>query len=148
MEKLNLVFEGKDESGNRVLMDDDGLLIKNIGDSSMKLELYTCSGGINGELGMPVIEIPKYKERLHELYRLVDETTAEEHYKYQLLGRLRDDCDYYLGYGGRNAKHLWATNVEEQIAKMKEIYNWFANDRKPEWLTFEQIYEYEQRMIN
>ncbi len=66
--------------------------------------------------------------------------------KYMLLGRLRSDCDYFLGNGGRNEKVLWAGNVHDQIEKMKELWNSFPEDLKPEWLTMEQIIEYQMRM--
>ena len=36
---------------------------------------------------------------------------------YVLLDRLRADCDYFLGAGGRSEKHLWAGNVHAQIKK-------------------------------
>ena len=49
---------------------------------------------------------------------------------YRLLDRLRTDCDYYLGAGGRSEKHLWAGSVEKQIAKMRELYA--ALPEKPE----------------
>ena len=32
---------------------------------------------------------------------------------YRLLSRLKADCDYFLGAGGRAEKHLWAGNVRE-----------------------------------
>ena len=63
---------------------------------------------------------------------------------YRLLSRLKDDCDYFLGAGGRAEKHLWAGNVDEQIAKMRELYA--ALPEKPEWLTLEDIDRYAQRM--
>lgn len=63
---------------------------------------------------------------------------------YFLLSRLKDDCDYFLGAGGRAEKHLWAGNVDEQIAKMRELYA--ALPEKPEWLTLEDIDRYAQRM--
>ena len=64
--------------------------------------------------------------------------------EYRLLGRLKADCDYFLGAGGRAEKHLWAGNVREQIAKMRELYA--ALPEKPEWLTQEDIDRYAQRM--
>ena len=64
--------------------------------------------------------------------------------EYRLLGRLKADCDYFLGTGGRAEKHLWAGNVREQIAKMRELYA--ALPEKPEWLTPEDIDRYAQRM--
>ena len=63
---------------------------------------------------------------------------------YFLLSRLKDDCEYFLGAGGRAEKHLWAGNVREQIAKMRELYD--ALPEKPEWLTQEDIERYAQRM--
>lgn len=64
--------------------------------------------------------------------------------EYRLLGRLKADCDCFLGTGGRAEKHLWAGNVREQIAKMRELYA--ALPEKPEWLTPEDIDRYAQRM--
>ena len=63
---------------------------------------------------------------------------------YQLLSRLKADCDYFLDAGGRAEKHLWAGNVDGQIAKMRELYT--ALPEKPEWLTMEDIDRYAQRM--
>ena len=63
---------------------------------------------------------------------------------YFLLSRLKDDCEYFLGAGGRAEKHLWAGTVREQIAKMRELYA--ALPEKPEWLTQEDIDHYAQRM--
>ena len=66
---------------------------------------------------------------------LVEEPVAETvpynyENEYRLLGRLKADCDYFLGAGGRAEKHLWAGNVREQIAKMRELYA--ALPEKPE----------------
>jgi len=36
---------------------------------------------------------------------------ANSGFKYQLLGRMKQDCEYFLGNGARNIKHLWADNV-------------------------------------
>ena len=61
-----------------------------------------------------------------------------------LLDRLRADCDYFLGAGGRSEKHLWAGNVHAQIKKMRELYD--ALPKKPEWLTAEAIDRYAAQM--
>ena len=63
---------------------------------------------------------------------------------YVLLDRLRADCDYFLGAGGRSEKHLWAGNVHTQIKKMRELYD--ALPEKPEWLTAEAIDRYAAQM--
>lgn len=61
-----------------------------------------------------------------------------------LLDRLRADCDYFLGAGGRSEKHLWAGSVYAQIKKMRELYD--ALPEKPEWLTTEAIDRYAAQM--
>lgn len=68
-------------------------------------------------------------------------------FNYMMLSRLQLDCKYYLGYGNRNKKHLWADTVEEHIAYMKELYNGFSEDEKPEWITLDDIENYEQEMM-
>ena len=60
------------------------------------------------------------------------------------MDRLRADCDYFLGAGGRSEKHLWAGNVYAQIKKMRELYD--ALPEKPEWLTAEAIDRYAAQM--
>lgn len=65
-------------------------------------------------------------------------------FNYMLLCRLKSDCEYYLNYGGRNAKSLWAKDEQAQIDKMREIYD--SLKIKPKWLTMEQIDEYAARM--
>ena len=71
-----------------------------------------------------------------------DEPTPEEKYNYMLLSRLKQDCDYYLGYGNRNKRHLWAEDEQEQIEKMKELWSSFSDDKKPEWLTWDELLGY------
>jgi len=68
-------------------------------------------------------------------------------FRYQLLDRMRMDCEYYLGNGNRSSKHLWAENEKTQIENMKILWNSFAADEKPTWLSYEKILEYEKQMI-
>lgn len=66
-------------------------------------------------------------------------------HSYMLLSRLQQDCEYYLHFGNRDAKHcLWAGNEQEQINKMRELYD--SLPEKPEWLTREQIDNYAAQM--
>lgn len=75
----------------------------------------------------------------------LSEANEEKSHDYMLLDRLRSDCDYYLGAGSGAEKHLWARDVESQIAKMREL--WDGLEEKPEWLTPEDIDGYERRML-
>ncbi len=71
----------------------------------------------------------------------------DETFPYRMLDRLRLDCEYYLGNGGRHAKHLWATdNEREHIDIMKALWERLPEDGKPDWLPYEKILEYEEQM--
>lgn len=56
------------------------------------------------------------------------------------------DCEYFLGFGRGAVKHLYYGNVPEHIAEMKKIWNELKE--KPEWLSFEEILNYEKEMLN
>ena len=64
--------------------------------------------------------------------------------EYRLLSRLKSDCEYFLGEGARAEKHLWAGSVEKQIEKMRELYDQLHE--KPEWLSKQDIDNYERQM--
>lgn len=67
-------------------------------------------------------------------------------FKYRLLSRLQQDCKYFLGNGNGTEKHLWAGNVDDQIKMMKDLYNSFSDNQKPEWISMEEIEGYEKEM--
>ena len=71
---------------------------------------------------------------------------SSENYRLKLLNRLCVDCIYFLGYGDRNIKHLWAGNIPDHIEAMKIIFNSFPDDKKPQWITVDQINKYETEM--
>jgi len=77
----------------------------------------------------------------------VSEAADGGDFNYRLLGRLQSDCEYFLGNGGGSERSLWADTVEEQIAKMKELWNGLPKDGKPEWLSMEEIEKYEKDML-
>ena len=65
-------------------------------------------------------------------------------FEYRMLGRLQSDCEYYLGFGGRCAKHLWAGSEKEQILEMMRIYS--NLEEKPLWIDEERIAKYAEEM--
>lgn len=73
------------------------------------------------------------------LYGGVEQTSANT---YRMLGRLKSDCDYYLGNGNRYAGHLYHHNEVLQIKDMIEIWDSIPDDKKPEWLTIDQLEKY------
>ena len=92
-----------------------------------------------------------FKEELSNKKKLRESSIEDllkepKDFKYQLLDRLKQDCEYYLGYGNKNAKYLWSKNEKQQIEDMKALYNSFKDDEKPEWLTMEDINNYAKEM--
>lgn len=65
---------------------------------------------------------------------------------YMLLSRLKTDCEYYLGSGGRYHGHLWTGDEYEQARLMRAV--WRLLPEKPEWLTKEQLDGYIRRMLD
>lgn len=81
----------------------------------------------------------------HRKVKKEDKNDRKE-FNYMLLDRLRDDCEYFLNYGNGYEPNLWAGDIDSQISKMKKLYNSFADDEKPEWITIEDINNYEKKM--
>lgn len=63
----------------------------------------------------------------------------------RLLGRLKDDVDYFLG-PSHAEKYLWAGSVDAQIAKLREIDGTSRPEDRPEWFTTEWIDQAEREM--
>ena len=79
------------------------------------------------------------------VYKEINEVIKNQKSEYMLLGRMQMDCNYYLGAGNRNSKHLWAGTPKEQIEKMKELYSKLVV--KPEWISEKNILDYEKAML-
>ena len=77
-----------------------------------------------------------------------DWTKYEPKFRYMMLSRMKQDCNYYLGYGNRSTNHLWAGDERSQIENMKALWNSFPEEDKPEWVTWEELLDYEKQMIN
>lgn len=63
----------------------------------------------------------------------------DERFRYQLLDRMRSDCEYYLNNDHISSNRLWAGSAKSQIEVMIAIWNSFPEDGKPQWLTWRQI---------
>jgi len=124
-----------------------GSLWKDITLGSSKPDLYSCGNEFDGEPDCPIKQTLEINFTESTKKAIEEQPTEEQKFSYMMLGRLKSDCDYYLGYGNRQASRLWAGNEIEQISEMKKIYDSFEDDKKPEWLTYEQILEYEKLMI-
>lgn len=71
----------------------------------------------------------------------------DDSFKYQLLDRMKGDCEYYIANKENDENnHLWVKNAKDHIEYMKKLYNSF--DEKPEWLTMQDIENFEKRMLD
>lgn len=94
--------------------------------------------------GLDFVDSPNYHpqtvQALEQVFR------DDEEHRFRLLDRMRQDCEYYLGNGNRCPKHLWAKKETDQIMHMKELWASFHEDKKPQWLSWEDILRYEKAM--
>lgn len=75
-----------------------------------------------------------------------DWTKYEPKFRYMMLSRMKQDCDYYFGNGGRNPKILWAGDEKSQLENMVALWKTFDPDDRPEWLTWGDIVYYALKM--
>jgi len=67
---------------------------------------------------------------------------TSDSFNYKMLNRLQQDCKYFIEHP--NLKHLWAQDIDAQIKEMLKIYT--SLDPKPEWISEDEIYNYEKQM--
>jgi len=146
MKTLVLEYLGVDDWNRPVYKNQNNQLLKDVNCDESPMELCTVCGGFDGEPNIPITYLEKYNDIEIVIVGRENELTKEEKFNYMMLSRLKSDCDYYLGYGNGNSQRLWAGSVKKQIKEMKKIHNSFSNDKKPEWLTYKEILNYEKLM--
>lgn len=112
----------------------------NLGQSKTP-DLYSVTG--NEPDGEPIAPI-----RYEHVFKPKPYQNDKYEFEYMLLGRMRSDCEYYLGYGNRSNSRLYGNDPKQHIDRMKELWKGFPADKKPEWLTWEQLLNYERAMCN
>lgn len=145
---MKFTYEGFNGNDYPSYRDEKGNLWLDInnGACGMEVDLHKSTRNDRmdaGEPDFPVTDIYKEKDIIFVNEFHVHPRKGD----YMLLDRLRSDCNYFLGNGNGYEGHLWANTVEEHIQKMKEIHNSFSKADKPQWLTMEQIEEYERKML-
>lgn len=136
---LKLTYLGEDSWSRPLYRDQHQHLWKDVGcGMTAHPSLYpSANNEFDGEPDMPI-------EQEHVIISQPDNEGKK--FEYMMLDRLRCDCEYYLGYGNRNAEVLWSKNPREHIEAMKTRWLSFAENEKPQWLTWEQILEFEKQM--
>ena len=64
-------------------------------------------------------------------------------FDYMMLSRMQADCKYYNSAEHFNHSHF--STIKQTIESMKEIWKKFPEDLKPEWISWEEILEYEKK---
>ena len=135
--------DNDDIIGKEVVIDDRRFVIENVKKISGDVTMRDIT--FEDTVGIPINRIENIdfvRSLLAE--QSIDKTQPFED-EYRLLSRLKSDCEYFLGTGARAEKHLWAGSVDEQIDKMRELYDLLPE--KPEWLSKQDIDNYERQMI-
>lgn len=144
-EKVKLTYK-YEENGNYYYEDEnENLYCENGNQNVGEVCLMYCTK----EYGEPICKV----ENL-EKYELVNnpkddpnyERKKANQYNYMMLDRLRADCDYFIGNGNGFLGHLYYEDIDKHIEEMKNIYNSFSENEKPEWISLEDIDNYKEKM--
>ena len=142
-EKTKLTFAYKD-NGQFYYKDEKGKVYVDMSESKDKIDLYICSPDYNEpEIG---VNADDYELINNPKDNVNYERNRNYEFDYMMLSRLVQDCKYFLGNGNRYVGNLWGDTVDDHIAEMKRLYNKFPDDMKPEWLSMEDIENYEKEM--
>ena len=134
---LTLKFIGIDDFSCPTYQDQYGHLWKdlNLGNSEDP-DLHSVTGNeMDGE--------PLYPIRQEYTFDPEPFRRNPYEFQYMLLSRLKSDCEYFLGYGTRSVTILSGNDPQHHIDRMKELWEGLPSDGKPEWLTWEQLLNYE-----
>lgn len=142
-EKTKLTFAYKD-NGQFYYKDEKGKVYVDMSDSKDKIDLYICSPDYNEpEI---CVNADDYELINNPKDNVNYERNRNYEFDYMMLSRLVQDCKYFLGNGNRYVGNLWGDTVDDHITEMKRLYNKFPDDMKPEWLSMEDIENYEKEM--
>ncbi|WP_156395398.1 LPD11 domain-containing protein [Paenibacillus sp. Root52] len=136
-EILELNYIGTDDWDHPVYKDQNGMLWKDIelGDSQTP-SLYSAGKDFDGE---PNSRIQK------EFVIVTPSVKNPKRFEYSMLGKLQNDCKTHLD--NECVRCISQNDIKSTIEQMKELWNQFEAHEKPEWITWEEILSYEERMM-
>lgn len=123
---------------------ENGVLWKDVTRGQGEPKLYSsCYNAFDGEPDCPInkdLEIHYFGKDKENKYQ---SSYKENKYKfrYLLLDRMKCDCEAHLGVSNRKI-----SDIEKHISEMKDIYNSLPLGEKPEWLSWEDILNFEKEM--
>ena len=156
METLKLTRIGENSNGEIAYKDETtGKFYLDINHSNDKVPttLYTCSPSddMDGEPGWPV------KQKFEIVNPFTDNELLEKQFQfeYMMLSRVTQDCFGYFGTGGdedkwdcryNNERNVWGQSIRKCVDKAKELWQKIPESIKPQWITWEQILQFEQKL--
>ena len=138
-EILKLNYIGTDDWARPVYKDQHEKLWKDIelGNGETPSLCSVCGNNFDGEPDSPI----------HKEFVVVTPFVKNnKKFEYMMLSRLKSDCDTHLDVESKYAHRLAVSERKGVIEAMKALWNGFEDDEKPEWLTWEQILEYEKKI--
>lgn len=149
MDKLKLTRIGKNWNGYMAYKDEAGRYYADInyipGQIPERLYELHPSDDMDGEAGWPIkdfeiVNPESEREALEEKFS----------FSYMMLDKLRESCGGFLSSGDCRYKRfdcLCGKTIESHIKEMKELWQKFPEDLKPKWCTWEDILDYEKKML-
>lgn len=95
----------------------------------------------------------KHVDNFNEYHKMNESDTdsntdSVKKHNYMMLNRYQSDCEYFLNYGRGSESVLYYKSIAKHIDEMKKLWNSFSETEKPEWLTYEEIEQYEKDMLS
>lgn len=159
METLKLTRIGENSNGEIVYKDENSgkfYLDINHDTKEVPTTLYTCSPAddMDGEAGCPV----KQKFEIVNPFTERELREKEFEFEYMMLSRITQDIQAYIGKTGdatqdkwdcryKNEKQIWGQSIRKCLDKAKELWQKIPEDIKPQWITWEQILQFEQKLF-
>lgn len=139
-EMLKLTLVDIDFWDRPVYKDQNGKLWKDIelGDHSIPSLYSSTNNDFDGEPNNPINQ----------------EYTIEKQYmrnpkrfEYMMLSRLQSDCKTHLQDNCHPSCRIKEENKAGIIEEMKRLWNQFTEEEKPKWITWEEILNYETKIM-
>ncbi|MGC6586623.1 LPD11 domain-containing protein [Paenibacillus sp. Dod16] len=138
-EVLELSYIDTDDWGRPVYKDQFEKLWKDVelGDRETPSLCSVSGNSFDGEPDCPINK---------EFVILTPFIKNNKRFEYMMLNRLKSDCETHLDIENKYRRKLKEDEMKATIQAMKDYWNGFEEDEKPEWLTWDQILDYEKRM--
>lgn len=137
---LELKFICEDDWNRPVYKDQNGRLWIDVecGDLDEPVLHASSNNEIDGEPDYPITQehvfIDKFKRN-------------PKQFQYMMLSRLQGDCKTHFSAFSPSCRIKTKESKDGIIKEMKALWEQFTESEKPEWITLEEILDYERRFL-